>query len=125
MIILLSLAAGVAAIGYWFFNYKYPWAKSDIKWFQKVIEYNRKLAKHKKEKIFPIDMFERTVDTFKAKPMLVFNGDTYSYEDIERKANKIANLALSLGITKGDCVAILMYNEPAFVWTWLGRYILF
>ncbi|CAG2238210.1 FACVL1 [Mytilus edulis] len=35
-------------------------------------------------------------------------------------ANKVANVALGLGLKQGDTVAIMVYNEPAFVWTWFG-----
>ena len=40
---------------------------------------------------------------------------------MDRQSNKVANLILSLGIKKGDVVAMLMFNSPQFIWTALGK----
>ncbi len=39
---------------------------------------------------------------------------------MDRQSNKAANLLLSLGVKKGDVVAMLMTNNHRFVWTTLG-----
>ncbi len=46
----------------------------------------------------------------------------YTYEYIDRQSNKVANLILSLGIKKGDVVAMLMFNSVQFIWTALGNF---
>ena len=35
-------------------------------------------------------------------------------------ANKVARVGQRLGLKAGDTAAILIYNEPAFIWTFLG-----
>ena len=54
------------------------------------------------------------------KALIVFEDKEYSYEYINEQANKVANAALSLGIQTGQTVALLINNEPTFVWTYLG-----
>ncbi|KAF6038949.1 SLC27A4 [Bugula neritina] len=48
-------------------------------------------------------------------------GDRYwSFNDVDKYSNKIANYFLSLGYQPGDCVAILMESGGQYVATWLG-----
>ncbi|XP_002741022.2 long-chain fatty acid transport protein 2-like [Saccoglossus kowalevskii] len=35
-------------------------------------------------------------------------------------ANKFANFVHNQGLRLGDCAAIMMYNEPSFIWSYLG-----
>ncbi len=53
--------------------------------------------------------------------MLFLQDKIYTYEYVNRQANKVANLALSLGLKKGDTAAILMQNSMEFIWTFLGK----
>ncbi len=50
-----------------------------------------------------------------------FQDESFTYEEIDRKSNKVANLMFSLGLKKGEAVALLMYNRPDFVWILLGE----
>ena len=47
-------------------------------------------------------------------------GKSFSYEDLEREANRVAKGLQSQGIKKGDKVAIVMKNRPEFLFIWLG-----
>ena len=50
-----------------------------------------------------------------AKPALVFNtGATLDYGTLDHRANQAAHLFRSLGLQRGDGVAILMENQPQF-----------
>ena len=120
----MILAGLVAVFGgsYLFFKYKYPWLMADIRWFGFAVKYAKRMEKFKKENILSIDIFEETVDKYDAKPMIIYKEQTFSFAQVEKMANRIANVALDLGLKQGDTVAILMYNEPAFVWTWFGIY---
>ena len=69
------------------------------------------------------DLFESSVKKHPSKTFVVFQGKKYSFEYINSQANKVANLAQQLGWKRGDLVALLIYNEPAFIWTYLGMYI--
>lgn len=73
----------------------------------------------KENKLF-IDIFEDKVAEHPAKPFLVFENRTFSYEEIDKLANKSARTALEIGLKPGDIVAVLLYNEPAIVWAYLG-----
>lgn len=59
------------------------------------------------------------------KTALVFediSGNTrqYTYAELNREINRAANLFLSLGIKKGDKVAIQLHNSPEFIVSWFG-----
>ncbi|XP_076983968.1 long-chain fatty acid transport protein 2 [Tamandua tetradactyla] len=55
------------------------------------------------------------------KPFLLFGDETYTYAQVDRRSNQVARaLRDHLGLRQGDCVAIFMGNEPAYVYLWLG-----
>lgn len=55
------------------------------------------------------------------KPFLLFRDDTLTYAQVDRRSNQVARaLHDRLGLRQGDCVAVFMGNEPAYVWLWLG-----
>ena len=43
---------------------------------------------------------------------LFFNGRWYSYRDLEGRANRLANRLLSLGVKRGDRIAVIARNHP-------------
>lgn len=51
---------------------------------------------------------------------LVSDGRTLSYHDLDQQVNRAANVLHSLGIQRGDRVALLLPNIPAFVIAYLG-----
>ncbi|XP_029807528.1 very long-chain acyl-CoA synthetase [Suricata suricatta] len=55
------------------------------------------------------------------KPFLLFRDETFTYAQVDRRSNQAARaLHDHVGLRQGDCVAIFMGNEPAYVWLWLG-----
>ncbi|EGW04996.1 Very long-chain acyl-CoA synthetase [Cricetulus griseus] len=55
------------------------------------------------------------------KPFLLFRDETLTYAQVDRRSNQVARvLHDQLGLRQGDCVALFMSNEPAYVWIWLG-----
>ncbi|XP_075387870.1 long-chain fatty acid transport protein 2 isoform X2 [Tenrec ecaudatus] len=55
------------------------------------------------------------------KPFLLFGDETLTYAQVDRRSNQVARaLHDLLGLRQGDCVALFMGNEPAYVWLWLG-----
>ncbi|XP_049467634.1 long-chain fatty acid transport protein 2 isoform X2 [Panthera uncia] len=55
------------------------------------------------------------------KPFLLFRDETLTYAQVDRRSNQVARaLHDHVGLRQGDCVAIFMSNEPAYVWLWLG-----
>ena len=55
------------------------------------------------------------------KPFLLFRDQTLTYVQVDRRSNQVARaLRDRLGLRQGECVAIFLGNEPAYVWLWLG-----
>lgn len=63
------------------------------------------------------ELLETQAQQFPDKPFLCFfdDGREFSYSDVEHRTSQIANLFLSLGIRKGDTVALLLPNVPETV----------
>lgn len=55
-----------------------------------------------------------------SKPLLRFEDQTYSYEDIHRLSNRVANALSDAGISKGDNTALMLPNSPEFLISWFG-----
>ncbi|GFS24177.1 very long-chain acyl-CoA synthetase [Elysia marginata] len=67
-----------------------------------------------------IDKFEALVAKQPKKPFLIYDDMIYTYEAIEDMACRVASIAKSWGLKCGDCVAIMIQNEPSFIYTFLG-----
>ena len=73
-------------------------------------------------------MDERTVggllkvraDELGHQNFMMFEKENYTYRDVDRISNKIANGFLALGISKGDKVAIMLDNCPEIIFAWFG-----
>src|SRR6266542_598576 len=74
------------------------------------------------------DLEERTIGHILAdkaervgdRPWLLWKDDVYSYGDLERMTNRYANGFSSLGVKKGDHVAVMLPNCPEFFWVIWG-----
>lgn len=44
----------------------------------------------------------------------------FTFSDLERESNKMANFLLGRGMKRGDTIALFMENRPEFVISWLG-----
>ena len=49
-----------------------------------------------------------------------FKNAVFGYEDFDRESDKVATGLQSLGIAKGDKVAIMLSNRPEFIFLWFG-----
>lgn len=98
-----------------------PWIVYDLKYIWTVMVYSvlPMITDIKKRKLF-INRFEETVKRCPQKTMLIFEKSSFSYGEVNARANKIAHAALGLGLKRGDVVAIVLANEPDFIWTVLG-----
>jgi non-ribosomal peptide synthetase component E (peptide arylation enzyme) len=61
--------------------------------------------------------FMRNVSRFGYKDAVIdaANGNRWTYEELNRDANKLANSLKSLGLAKNDLVFIQLYNSPQFL----------
>lgn len=63
------------------------------------------------------DMLQRNASTFGKRNFVIFQGEAWSYADVDRHTNRIANGLAGLGIKKGDHVGMLVGNCLEFVWS--------
>lgn len=55
-----------------------------------------------------------------SQPFVRFRGEWYSYRQVDALSGQVAAGLRALGVTKGDCVAIMLPNLPEFLALWLG-----
>ena len=61
------------------------------------------------------DYYDRSVDFFGKETALTFKDQSYTYNEMGEKANRLANAFQKIGLKKGDKVAFLMANCPEYV----------
>ncbi|NXH67002.1 S27A2 synthetase, partial [Hydrobates tethys] len=68
-----------------------------------------------------LDVFQEHARRQPHRPLLRFQDEVYTYEDVERRSNRAAWLfSRHLGLQPGQTVAVFLPNEPTYVWTWLA-----
>ena len=114
----LAGAGGTAGAGYVAWKSMFPWLEDDLK----LMKAGRKMKKVREEAFqsLLIDKFEAHAANTPRKVFIEFEDNLYTYEFVDQMACKVANMALSWGLRPKDCVAMMVQNEPAFVWTFLG-----
>src|SRR5262245_57291786 len=78
----------------------------------------RKIAPDSDELI--CDDFEDAVDKFADHTALVFEGERYTYRQLDALANRFAAWADAQGVQRGDTVALLLPNRAEYVPAWVG-----
>ena len=66
------------------------------------------------------DAFLRVVQAAPDKPLLYFEGETYSYAQVHEQVSFVAGALAAYGLTKGDRVALYLENSPSFITAYLG-----
>ena len=97
-----------------------PWILYDITYIWTSLKILRRLKKKVRRRELIVDSFEQQVRERPDKTFIIFQDDHYSYDVVDKHANKVARLGLQLGLKPNDVVALMMYNEPEFLWTFLG-----
>jgi len=81
----------------------------------------KKLDEFDQKKLIVSDVFRNLAKKHPNKACILFEDQTWTYQDIEDYSNQIANLFLNkYNLRKGDCVALFMENKPEYVGIWLG-----
>lgn len=65
-------------------------------------------------------MLEATAAAYKKREALRFDGKVFSYQELNEQANRVAGGLQSLGVAKGDRVAMMLPNIPEFVYSLFG-----
>ncbi len=66
------------------------------------------------------DAIEDAVDDHDERIFISFEGQETSYAEFDKRANQFAHWGLSIGLTKGDTVALFMENRPDYIAFWAG-----
>ncbi len=66
------------------------------------------------------EMLSRTAEKFPDRPALLFYGKTIGYAELDGLANRFARSLTSLGVRKGDRVALMLPNVPQMVIAYYG-----
>ncbi len=66
------------------------------------------------------DDFETAVDRFEDHTALLFEGERYTYRQLDALANRFAAWADAQGVQRGDTVAVLLPNRAEYVPAWAG-----
>ncbi|XP_068954134.1 long-chain fatty acid transport protein 2 [Petaurus breviceps papuanus] len=104
-------------------NFCCPYFFQDTNYFMKVAGMAQRVRNYSRRR--PVHtilsaFLERARQT-PNKPFLLFQDETLSYAQVDRRSNQVARVLHDrLGLRQGDCVALFLGNEPAYVWLWLG-----
>ena len=61
------------------------------------------------------EMLWETAQRFPEKEAVIFQGQKISYRELDGMTNSFANALSSLGVAKGDRVALYMTNRPEYI----------
>jgi len=92
----------------------------DVARLRKLVYIRNRTKEHIKNNDTMADIWETTVDKYKNKPALIFEGRDWSFLQVDAYANQVAHWLSSQNFQKGQIVALLMENRPEFVATWMG-----
>ncbi|MHB8156264.1 MAG: class I adenylate-forming enzyme family protein [Desulfocucumaceae bacterium] len=67
-----------------------------------------------------IEMLDLNAGKFAKKECLRYRGESLTFAGLKAAADKAAGLFQSWGVTKGDKVAVMSYNTPAFIISFFG-----
>lgn len=66
------------------------------------------------------DAIEDAIDDHSERIFISFEGKEITYADFEARANRFAHWGQSVGLKKGDTVALFMENRPDYIAFWTG-----
>ncbi|KAI5129360.1 Very Long-Chain Acyl-Coa Synthetase [Manis pentadactyla] len=104
-------------------NFCCPYFFQDMGYFLRVAGLTRRVRSYGQRRPVRtiLQVFLEKVRKTPHKPLLLFRDETLTYAQVDRRSNQVARaLRDHLGLRQGDCVALFMGNEPAYVWLWLG-----
>ncbi len=66
------------------------------------------------------DYLERWAKDHGDRPALIGQDKSFTYRELDQRANRYARWALARGLAKGDVVCLMMRNRPEYVAIWMG-----
>nr|XP_030725592.1 long-chain fatty acid transport protein 6 isoform X3 [Globicephala melas] len=101
----------------------YPYFWDDFWYLLKVVHCGLRLEMYRLqgELVTVLDKFLMHVRKQPQKPFIIYEGDIYTYQDVDKRSSRVAHVFLNHSTLKrGDTVALLMSNEPDFIHVWFG-----
>lgn len=101
----------------------FPYLWRDFFFLLKVLRYGVKLELFRltSSVCTVLDRFVQQAQRIPDKPFVVYDGRIHTYRDVDRRSNRLANVFHHAAkLKKGECVAVLMSNEPDFICVWFG-----
>ncbi|XP_053195978.1 long-chain fatty acid transport protein 6 [Scomber japonicus] len=100
----------------------YPFFWVDLIHYFKLRSYGKTLRTRMQQGIITyLDCFLHQAKKNPNKPFIIYENQSLTYQDVDRRSNQFANAFRTEGSLKqGDIVAVLMCNEPDFMCVWLG-----
>lgn len=100
----------------------YPYFWDDLIFYLKLRKVGAAVKSRMKSGVITyLDCFVSQARKTPGKPFIVFESQVLTYEDVDVRSNKFANVFKNEGdLKQGDIVALLMSNEPDFICVWFG-----
>ncbi|KAM4747061.1 long-chain fatty acid transport protein 2-like [Rhinophrynus dorsalis] len=100
-----------------------PYLWQDLHFFIRFFGYVRKVQRYMRSSppSTLVDIFLNQVSIKPQQNFILYQDQTYTYQQIDLKSNQLAwTLKHYAKLKQGDCVALFIGNEPAYIWIWLG-----
>lgn len=100
-----------------------PYFFQDTGYFLQLARFVRRLRSYGRQRPMRtvLHVFLEKARQTPHKPFLLFRDEMYTYAQVDQLSNQVARtLRNRLGLRQGECVAVFMGNEPAYVWLCLG-----
>lgn len=120
--ILYSALVALAILSLWLYLQN-PYILNDLSYCMTSLNIAMKLSKFGKQKpIYTIlDCFLEKVAKQPQKTFVLFEGTSFTYSQADKTSNRVARALQKHGqLKEGDTVALLLENEPNFLWLWLA-----
>lgn len=92
----------------------------DIRFLYRAITAEKEIKKHDRNNVTVPTIFMKRMKRNPQKPCFFFEDQIWTFSDVNKYSNQIANVFQKAGYVKGDAVALMMSNRPEHVAIWLG-----
>ncbi|XP_036758487.1 long-chain fatty acid transport protein 6 isoform X2 [Manis pentadactyla] len=119
---LTGLGAGIVFL-HFLQKLLFPYFWDDFWYLGKVVRYGirMEMCRLRGELVTVLDKFLSHAKQQPQKPFIIYEGDIYTYQDVDRRSSRVAHVFLNHSTVKrGATVALLMSNEPDFIHVWFG-----
>ncbi|CAL4099735.1 unnamed protein product [Meganyctiphanes norvegica] len=119
---LIAVAAGVYILsgGYYTLWLLYKTLPRDIGAFFKYLSILKTVKQAERANTNIPKLFMENVRKNPNKVALIFEGQEWTFAQIDEYSNRVGNCMASQGFKHGDAVSLFMENRPEFVASWLG-----